>query len=128
MQENHKGIAPDIQRFFVPVELDRRRVLAFDNRATFLVFQRFGPGFLRELYEPDPEKGKTIRLRSIEAFTYFLWAGLQRDADAAGETLTVEGVADLIAPDTIGELAEALIIALSSTRKRPEKKEHSKNE
>jgi hypothetical protein len=120
-----QGIPADLQRFFVPVDLDRRRTLAFDNRATFLIYQRFGSGFWHELYERDPENPNQFRLRSHTAFEYFLWAGLQRDADAAGEVLTLEQVSRLILPTSIGELAQALLVALSATHKRPDK---SKNE
>jgi len=57
---------------------------------------------------------------------FFLWAGLQRDADAAGEILRLEDVAALILPQTISDLAQALLIALSATHRRPEKE--SKND
>lgn len=123
--EPRVGIPADVQRFFIPIELDRQRVLVFDNRASFLVYQRYGATFFRELYEPDPHNAKSFRLRSHEAFEFFLWAGLLRDADAAGEVLTQEHVASLILPDTIEDLAQALLIALSATRRRPDK---SKNE
>jgi len=115
------GIPADPQRFFIPVDLDRRRVLAFDNRASFLIYQRYGAGFWQKLYEPDPHKPKSFRLRSHEAFEFFLWAGLLRDADAAGEVITQEQVAALIYPTSIGELAQALLVALAATHKRPEK-------
>lgn len=129
MSEQKIGIAADLQRFYIPVELDRRRVLAFDNRATFLVHQRFGDSFLRELYESNPNKEKSLRLKSQEVFEFFLWAGLQLDADAAGEVLTLEDVAALIAPDTISDAAQALMVALSATRKRPNRAEDKrKNE
>lgn len=119
--EPRVGIPADVQRFFIPVELDRQRVLVFDNRASFLVYQRYGATFFRELYEPDPHNPKSFRLRSHEAFEFFLWVGLLRDADAAGEVLTQEFVASLILPDTIEDLAQALLIALSATRRRPDK-------
>jgi hypothetical protein len=120
------SMAADIQRYFIPVELDRRRVLAFDNRATFLVFQRFGADFWRALYEPDPGNPKSFRVRSREAFEFFLWAAFLRDADAAGETLTLEDVAAFVLPDTIAELAEGLLVALSATRRRPAKKDEER--
>jgi len=123
------GEQPDLARFFIPVELDRPRVLAFDSRATFLVHQKYGNRFLLELYErdpdaPEPEKGKphTLRLRSHDTLVFFLWAALQRDARCAQEVLSLEQAADLIAPDTIGELAGSLALALAATR-RPHKAE-----
>jgi hypothetical protein len=118
------GIHPDAARFFIPVELDRPRVLAFDSAATFLTFQRFGENFIHELYEADPNapapaKGQPqrLRLRSHDAFVFFLWAGLQRDARSAGETLTLEAVADQIVPTTINDLFSALLVALAATRR-----------
>jgi hypothetical protein len=123
--ENHvrKGLAPDPQRFLIPVELDRVRVLAFDNRATFRIYQRYGAAFWLELFEHDPadELGSRLRLKSQDAFEFFLWVGLQRDADEAGETLTLEQVQEFILPTTINDLAAALLVALSATRTRPEK-------
>jgi hypothetical protein len=125
-----QGIPPDPQRFFIPVELDRRRVLAFDNKATFVVYQKYGAGFWRELYEADPNapepeekgKGRAFRIRSLDALEFFLWAGLQRDAEAAGEVLTLEDVAAMILPTTIADLAGALLVALAATQRRPAKK------
>jgi hypothetical protein len=127
MSEQQTGIPADIQRFFIPVELDRRRVLAFDNRATFLVFQRYGAGFWRELYEPDPHKPNAFRIKSLEALEFFLWAALLRDADTAGETISLEDVAALILPDTIVDLSQALLVALSATRKRQRDEDKRKN-
>lgn len=127
------GEQPDAARFFVPVEMDRPRVLAFDSAATFLIFQRYGENFFYELYEsdpsaPEPEKGKRrpIRLRSHDALVFFLWAALQRDAKAAGEQLTQEHVAEQIVPTTIGDLAQSLFVALAATR-RPASKATPKN-
>jgi hypothetical protein len=121
------GIAPDVQRFFIPVELDRTRVLAFDSAATFLIYQKYGAKFFWELYERDPENPKVLRLRSHEAVEFFLWAGLQRDAKAAGEMLTLEDVSAMILPTTIDDVVASLLIALSATQRRPVKKDESKN-
>lgn len=126
MSEQRTGIPADLQRFYIPIELDRRRVLAFDNRATFLVYQRYGAAFLRELYEADPNQEKSLRLKSQEAFEFFLWAGLLLDADTAGEVLMPEDVANLIAPDTMSDAAQALMVALSATRKRPNRPEEKR--
>jgi len=112
------GIQPDAPRFFVPVQMDRTRVLAFDSAATFLLYQRFGDNFLFELYEQEPGNaaGK-LRLRSRDAFVFFLWAGLQRDAKAAGEYLSIADVEDQIVPMSISDLAAALSLALAATRR-----------
>src|SRR5579871_218920 len=119
-QSTYPGIAPDPARCFIPVELDRLRVLAFDNEATFLVFHKYGDDFFHALYEPDPNAPKPakgeptkFRIHSREVFEYFLWAALQRDARAAGESLTLEDVAEQILPTTISTLAIALLVALS---------------
>lgn len=118
--ENSKtyiGIQPDAARFFVPVEMDRPRVLAFDSRAAFMIHRRFGASFFFELYERDPEKPGMFVLRSHDVFVYFLWAGLQRDARAAGEELTIEHVEDQIVPTEIDALAQSLLVALAATRR-----------
>jgi hypothetical protein len=125
--EPRKGLAPDPQRFFIPIELDRTRVLCFDNRATFRIYQRYGAAFWLELFEADPaqkhlaEKNRPLRLKSLDAFEFFLWAGLQRDADEAGEVLNIEGISEYILPMTIDDLCKALLVALSATRKAAEK-------
>jgi hypothetical protein len=118
------GEQPDPARFFIGVEMDRPRVLAFDSAATFLIFHKYGEHFLFELYEHADEKA--LRLRSHDAFVFFLWAGLQRDAKAARETLTLEQVADQIVPTNISELANKLLVALSATR-RPKSEAAPKN-
>ena len=118
-----RGLQPDPQRFFIPVELDRVRVLCFDSRSTFRIYQRYGAGFWRELFESDPNVEpdkdgiRPVRLRSQEAFEFFLWAGLQRDAEDAGEILTIEQIQEHILPTTIGDLFNALLVALAATRK-----------
>jgi hypothetical protein len=122
-----RGLDADPQRFLIPVELDRTRILSFDNRAAFRIYQRYGAAFWRELFESDPnaepdKKGiRPVRLRSQEAFEFFLWVGLQRDADEAGETLTVEQIQEHILPTTIGDLFNALLVTLAATRKPVEK-------
>jgi hypothetical protein len=121
------GLPSDPQRFLIPIELDRTRILSFDHRATFLIYQRYGAGFWRELFETDPNavpdaKGvRSIRLRSLETFEFFLWAGLQRDADEAREKLTIEQIAEHILPGTIDGLVSALLLALAATRKPVDK-------
>lgn len=109
---------PDPQRAWIPVELDRRRILAFDNRATWLLMEQYGPGFTAALYE---KRDGEVRLKSLEAFQYFLWAGLQRDARESGEELTIEQVEEFIRPIYVPELFRALLVALTWTfeRKKP---------
>lgn len=123
-------MSTDPQRFFVPVNTDRRRALKFDSRATFLLYQKYGHGFFAALYEPDPNapepaKGQppARRIKSHETFVYFLWAGLLRDAEDSGEELTLEAVHAMVVPTSFNELAAALLIALSATRRAPQKDE-----
>lgn len=124
------GLQPDPARYLVPVDLDRTRVLFFDNRAAFRIYQRYGAGFWRELFESDPngpspakkDEPRPIRLRSLEAFEFFLWVGLQRDAEEAGGTLTVETIQQYIVPTSIAELFNALLVALAATRTPQDKK------
>lgn len=122
-----KGLVPNPARFMIPVEMDRERVLFFDHLATFRIYQRYGAAFWRQLYEHDPQdealepKMRRIRIRSLEAFEFFLWAGLQRDAEEAGEELTIDQVREHILPMTIDALASAVLVALAATRRRPDK-------
>lgn len=116
-EHHYKGLQPNPARFMVPIEIDRPRVLFFDHLAAFRIYQRYGSAFWRELFEIDPAKPKEVRVRSWEALEFFLWAGLQRDAEAAGEELTVETIQQNIVPDNIDTVIACLLIALSATRK-----------
>jgi hypothetical protein len=117
-QDHHyKGLQPNPARFMVPIEIDRPRVLFFDHLASFRIYQRYGSAFWRELFEIDPAKPNEVRLRSWEALEFFLWAGLQSDAEAAGEELTVETIRENIVPDNVDTVIACLLIALSATRK-----------
>ncbi len=108
---------PDPQRAWIPVSLDRQRVLAFDNRATWLLMERYGPAFTSELYE---KRGSGVHVKNLEAFEYFVWAGLQRDAREAGESLSIEQVQEFIRPMYVPELFRALLVAISWTFRRKE--------
>lgn len=121
--EKRRGLPVDPQRFLIPVELDRTRVLCFDHRATFLLYQRYGDNWWRELYEPDPNdtnpepQERRLRLRSPEAFEFFLHVGLQRDGEMACDELTIAQIREYIVPTNISALANGLLIALAATRK-----------
>lgn len=113
---------PDLTRAHVPVQLDRQRVLCFDHKATFHLMKRYGLRPAAALYEripldKDPKKFR-LEIRDIEALQYFLWAGLQRDAEDAGETLTLERAAEFITPLTIEPIFTALLPALSRPLER----------
>jgi hypothetical protein len=117
-------IVANPQRGWIPVELDRQRILIFDHKATWLLMEKYGPYFLSELYEVErrqdadgnPAVGR-VRVKSIEAFEYFLYAGLQRDAAAQGQSLRLEHVQEWIIPTNIAPLFEALLKALAVSSK-----------
>jgi len=106
----------------VPVSLDRERILIFDHKATFLLMQRYGLRPYVALYETVPVPGQpkqhTVRIRDIDALAYFLWVGLQRDAQDAGETLTLEQAQAFISPMTLEAIFNAMLPAISSPFQR----------
>lgn len=112
----------DPVRAHIPIDLDRKRILCFDHRATFLLMQRFGFRPMASLYwqvaDPDDPKKKILQIRSIDALLYFLWAGLQRDADDAGETLSLEQIQEFVNPLTVESIFLALIAALNRPLKK----------
>ncbi len=103
----------DPTRAHIPVELDRERILCFDHRATWLLMQKYGPSFMSEIFEKDSQLLGGVRVRSLDVLVYFLWAGLQRDAQDAGETLSIEDVEALIDPLSIQRLFVGLVRALN---------------
>ena len=108
----------DPTRAHIPVELDRERILCFDHRATWLLMQKYGPSFMSEIFEKDSQLLGGVRVRSLDVLVYFLWAGLQRDAQEAGETLSIDDVEDLIDPLSIQRLFVGLVRALNRPSQR----------
>lgn len=104
----------------VPVQLDRERHIFFTAESTFLLYQKYGPTFWRELMNPGKKEGDPPTLTSIAALQFFLWIGLREDARRNGEALTQERVSDFIKPMTINTLVSALSIALTLQNFAPE--------
>ena len=88
----------DLQRGFYPIDLDRPRLLRFTLKETWLLVQKYGDGFLAELYEQAPGTMFGVRLKDPEVMKSFLLVGLSADAEAHGEVLTPEKIDDLITP------------------------------
>lgn len=113
---------PNPQRAHIPIELDRQRILCFDHRATFLLMKRYGLRPTSALYETIPEEGdkkkRVLRIRDMDVLVYFLWAGLQRDAQDAEETLTLEQVEEFVSPLLLEPIVYALTSALSQPLQR----------
>lgn len=110
-----------LQRGAVPVNLDRPRVLFFDHAATWLLIQRFGPNFLPELYTVDttPGAAEPLKLKSMDALVFYLWAGLQREATTAGETLTLDEVGLFVTPFDYLKIFNSVVIALGGATRTP---------
>lgn len=107
----------ELQRGFIPIDLDKRRTLAFDHNATWLLIQKYGPRFLPELYRV--KDGSLFELVSMDALAYFLWAGLQRDARQNREELTLEQVAEFLRPWTYVSIFERVILAVVGATATP---------
>lgn len=106
-----------LQRGAIPVELDRTRILFFDMAATWLLIQRYGPRFLPELYRV--KDGDQFELVSMDALTFFLYAGLQADAKQRGEELTLEQAAGFLRPWSYARIFQAVIFAVVGANATP---------
>ncbi len=109
-----------IARGGTPITLDKPRVVFFDKTATWLLFRKYGNGFAGALYSAQriPAADGTparieIELKDMDALHFFLWAGLQADANAHGETLTMEEVEDFLKPLTFQQVFDAVVLALT---------------
>jgi len=85
--------------------------------ATWLLIQQYGEGFIPELYTltgavADDPKSRTIKLKSMDALAYFLWAGLQADALRHDEEFTLEQAAEQLRPFTYTRIFNAVVVAL----------------
>lgn len=109
-----------IARGGVPIRLDRPRVLFFDMVATWALMQRYKRDYLSKLYRVEtvtPAEGKTparlaFELMDIEVLAVYLMLGLQADAKAGGESVTLEQVQSFLLPTTVNEIFELVIAAL----------------
>lgn len=110
----------ELQRGQWPVDLDRRRILFFNDKATWLLYQQFGARFLPKLYTiPNPKQPLEWKLESMDALAFFLWAGLQWDARRHGEELTLELVAGLIHPWNLDRIFRAVVFAVVGATAAP---------
>jgi hypothetical protein len=106
-----------VERGAFPLTLDRQRYVFFDMPATWLLYQRYGDKFLIALYEKGD--GDYPKIRDVEVLAFFLWAGLQHDAKAAGEELTLERAADFIQPYSLQTIITAITVGLNRTMATP---------
>ncbi len=90
-----------IQKKPIFVEFDRRRELTFNLNTEILIRGAAEPG--ASLWqtigvETDPETGEEKRSLDVnlDNLRVYLWAALQEDAKAHGETLTVEDVGRMV--------------------------------
>ena len=109
----------DFQRGFVPIELDRPRLLRFTLKETWLLIRKYGDGFLMQLYEKDPDVALGIRLKDPDVMAGFLLIGLSADAEAHGEQLTLEQVEAMVTPVRFLQTFTALVMALTGTHAVP---------
>jgi hypothetical protein len=104
----------------IAITLDRPRILFFDLAGTWLLVQRYGAGFVRELYSLEKSlAGRTVKLKSTDALRYFLWAGLQAEISDTGEVLTEEDAAEFIHPWTLENIFNALVMAITGAISTP---------
>lgn len=112
------------QRGAHPITLaERERILFFDAAATFLLVDRYGPGFIGELYgivrDKDDSTKTSLKLKSGPALQFFLYAGLQADAREIGEQISLEDCETFIRPWTMLPIFHVLVKALSGTMYAP---------
>ncbi len=109
-----------LQRGAIPVELDRPRILLFDHKATWALYQKYGPRFLLDLYLPKKVGDRTdIVLQSMDALAFYLHAGLQAEAERHGETLSLEDVAKMIHPWNVTHVLERVVFAVVGASATP---------
>jgi len=104
----------------IAITLDRPRILFFDMAATWMLVQRYGAGFVRELYILEGMGlNRKVKLKHPDALRFFLWAGLQAEISDTGETLTEEDAAALIHPCTFEPIFNALVMAITGAISTP---------
>jgi hypothetical protein len=109
-----------LQRGAHPIMLDRRRILFFDLAATWLLVEKYGVSFNLALYTVDRSEGTTsLKLKSLTALQFFLWAGLQSDL-AEGEVLTLEQTAEFMRPWLLIEIFNRTVMALTGQMATPD--------
>lgn len=105
--------SPLLARGGVLIKLDRERVLFFSMQSTWQLVQRYGMHFITALYKASESEGGTaVELKDMDALLFFLWVGLQTEAEATGETLTLEQTAEFITPYTLPGVFNTVVTAL----------------
>lgn len=101
-----------------PLQLDRPRYLVYNAAAMWLLLQKYKDRYLTSLYRlPTKEEEKAgsrgLILQSMDVLVFYLWVGLQADAEAHGEKLDLEQVERFISartyPVLFGSVTEALM-------------------
>lgn len=104
------------QRGAFPIVLDRPRILFFDMAATGRLIQKYGQRFLAELYTM---KDGDVVLKDITALAFFLYAGLQRDAERQDAPFTLEDAEAALQPFTYSRIFNTVILALTGATATP---------
>jgi hypothetical protein len=110
-----------LQRGAHPITLDgRERILFFDLAATWLLVEKYGVHFNTALYGVERNEGTTsLKLKSLTALQFFLWAGLQSDLEE-GEVLTLEQAGDFMRPWLLIEIFNKTVLALTGQMVTPD--------
>lgn len=109
-----------LQRGAIPVDLDRRRVLFFDHAGTWLLLQKYGPRFLPALYRIKDPKSFEFELVSMDALAFFLYVGLQADAKAHGEEVTLEQAQGFLHPWSYAGIFRRIVLAVVGATATPD--------
>jgi hypothetical protein len=98
----------------------RRRTLFYSMGPTWLLVEKYGVGFLGELYTSEQVGGQSrLKLKSLDALRFFLWAGLQEEISGTGEELTEAEVGDFIRPWTMQNIFNAVVMAVTGAVSTP---------
>lgn len=108
-----------LQRGAFPVELDRSRILFYDMTATWLLIQQYGQKFLTALYRIRGKGKDEFELVSMDALAFFLWVGLQADAQNNDEDLTLDQVKGFLRPWTYTAIFQRVIFAVVGATATP---------
>lgn len=113
----------EAQRGAVPITLGeppRRRTLFFGMAATWSLVERYGVGFLGELYTVKRNgKDASLALRSLDSLRFFLWAGLQEEISDTDEILTEAEVGEFLRPWTMVPIFNAVVMAVTGAASMP---------
>jgi hypothetical protein len=114
------------QRGAIPITLGdpaRERILFFDMAATWILVEKYGVGFLAELYTVVPNPLNPVKaklgLKSLDALKFFLWAGLQAEISLTEETLSLAEVEEFLRPWTFQPIFNAVVMAVTGAVATP---------